>query len=355
MTDLHATLGAAFFGFSAGAILYGITIRQAYQYYTTSANESVIRKSVIAIVCSLDTFHLVFSMYLVYNLILQLLGYSAAGPNVLWSLKVFFRMLLVPPFPDQQHLQIKGTGLGSGALHYLSNLMVILIVFVQGFYLFQIWKLSGNMLLARRFAHAVQFFVIFISLFALAVGIIFFSQLQRIEVILSFSSGFEYVVYLGFGATALVDCAIAAAMCIILHKSSAGTERSETVLESLIQYFIGSGLLTSFAAILCIILYVVQPNTLLYLGMEFSVTRLYANSVLAMFNARHNLREKLNETMELKLPSGVFFVEPDQMSQNMSLIGSNPFSPGEETKYSECDCSIRGHKEGSMQSRGYTV
>lgn len=54
----------------------------------------------------------------------------------------------------------------------------------------------------------------------------------------------QYIIYLGFGATAIVDCAIAAAMCLILHEMSAGTERSENVLESIIQYFIGSGLLT---------------------------------------------------------------------------------------------------------------
>jgi hypothetical protein len=325
IADLHATLAAAFFGLLAGAILYGITIRQAYQYYTTYVNDSKLRKSIIAIVVSLDTLHLVFSMFLVYSFILQLIGYSASAPNVLWSLKA------------------------------LGSVQVFLILFVQGFYLSQIWRLSGNLLLARRFAHAVQFFVIFIALFALAVAVIFLSQLQRMNAILSFTAGFEYIVYLGFGATAIVDCSIAAAICLLLHKSSAGTLRSETVLESLIQYFIGSGLTTSFAAILIIILYVARPNTLLYLGMELSVTRLYANSVLAMFNARHQLRERLDESIELKLPSNVFFGEPEPMSQRISLISPNPFSPGQETKYSEYDSSIRGRKEGSTNSRGYTV
>jgi len=323
--DLQTTLRAAFFGFSAGAILYGITVRQAYQYYTCYVNDSRLRKTIVAVVCSLDTLHLVFAMFLVYSFILQLIGYSASAPNVLWSLKA------------------------------LGSVQVFLIVFVQGFYLSQIWRLSGNLLLARRFAHAVQFFVIFVSLFALAVAVIFLNQLQRMDAILSFSAGFEYVVYLGFGANAIVDCSIAAAICLLLYKSSAGTLRSETVLESLIQYFIGSGLITSFAAILVIILYVAQPNTLLYLGMELSVTRLYANSLLAMFNARHQLRERLEETMELKLPTNVFFSEPDPISQSASLMPHSPFSPGQETKYSGREGSIRGRKEGSTYSRGYTV
>ncbi|KAF8900152.1 hypothetical protein CPB84DRAFT_1847404 [Gymnopilus junonius] len=311
LPDVRATLAAAFFGFSAGAILYGITIRQAFQYYTTCTEDSKWRKFVIAIVCLLDTIHLIFSMYLVYTLILQLVGYPFAGPTTL-SLKA------------------------------LGSAQTFLILFVQGFYLSQIWKLSENLqFLTRRFSHAVhqrQFFVIFIAVFAIAVAVVFLSQLQKINSAFSFAAGFEYVVYLGFGATAVIDCAIAAAMCLMLNKGNGGL-KTESIVESLIQYFIGSGLITSFAAILCITLYVAQPNTLLYLGMELSVTRLYANSVLAMFNARSRLRKRLNESVDLNhVPSFIHFRHPESTPQTISLLSptaSSPFSPGQETKYSK--------------------
>jgi len=32
----------------------------------------------------------------------------------------------------------------------------------------------------------------------------------------------QYILYLGFGTTALVDCSIAGAMCVILYKCSSG-------------------------------------------------------------------------------------------------------------------------------------
>ncbi|KIM37881.1 hypothetical protein M413DRAFT_448151 [Hebeloma cylindrosporum] len=328
--DLHTTLAAVFYGFSVGAILFGITIRQAYQYYTSPSNDPIVQKLVIGLVCLLDAFHLAFSMYLVYSFILQAAGFSQASGNVLWSLKA------------------------------LGSTQVFLIILVQGFYLSQIWRLSGNLLLPRKFSLAIQIFVVFIALFALAVAVIFFTQLQKIDVVHSFSTDFVYMVYLGFGSTAIIDCAIATAMCLLLYRSSAGTIKSETVLETLIQYFIGSGLLTSFAAIMCIVLYVAQPNTLLYLGMEFSVTRLYANSLLAMSNARRHLRDRLDETMELRLPNNLFFTEPDQMTQQHVSLMENPFSPGAETKYSkECEfCShqVKYRKSGgTVSSRGYTV
>ncbi|KAF9474515.1 hypothetical protein BDN70DRAFT_884733 [Pholiota conissans] len=357
-TNLDTSLGVAFFGFSAGAILFGITVRQAYQYYTTSTNDKLLRKLIVGAVCLLDGMHLAFSMYLVYSLILDLLGYTT-GPHVLWSLKA------------------------------LGSTQVILIILVQGFYLLQIWRLSGNLLLAKKFAVAVQIFVIIIAILAVAVGAVFLSQLQKINVIYGFDTSFEYIVYMGFGATAIIDCATAAAMCLLLHKSSAGTIKSETVLETLIQYFIGSGLLTSFAAILCIVLYVAQPDTLLYLGMEFSVTRLYANSLLAISNGRGRLRERLDETIELRLPSGMFFGEPDSASligrqfkdpfsrhsepKYAELAGSSPsspnargkylgvavvdpFSPNSETKYSPVECGAHEDKNLSRSSsRSYTV
>ena len=132
-----------------------------------------------------------------------------------------------------------------------------------------------------------------------------------------------------------------------------------------------------------IIQYVADPSTLLYFGMEFSMTRRQhtlfyhsflsdwlvtmqstrtqyllckvfpvsayinaytyrRNGILLRFNARKQLREKLEEPLELKLPTNVLFGQPE--SQNMLLMRSNPFSTSAsaETKYSEYAFSTRG-------------
>jgi len=186
---------------------------------------------------------------------------------------------------------------------------------------------------------------------------LYYCRKAQITVFVGFSPAIEFVVYIGFGSTAFVDCTIAAAMCLILHRSNGGTRRTESVVETLIQYFIGTGLMTSFSAILCIALYVAEPSSLLYFGIEFSMTRLYANSILAMFNARKQLRERLEEPLELKLPSNILFGQLE--SQNMR---SNPFSTSAsgETKYSENAFSTRGRKDKDphgvhVQSRNYTL
>jgi len=326
--DLHSSIGGAFFGFTLGAILFGITLRQAYQYYTTNISDSVFRKSLIAIICSLDFLNLLFGVYMVYSFILLLVGFPDRAPQLLWSLKA------------------------------LVVVQAVLVVLVQCFYLSQIWLLSKNLhLLPRRFTRVVQFFVVFAAVFALATAIFFLQELGKISTIIGFSPEIEYVVYIGFASTAFLDCTIAAAMCLILHRSNGGaTRRTESVVETLIQYFVATGLMTSFAAIMCISLYVAQPATLLYFGLEFSMTRLYANSILAMFNARKQLRQRLEESVELKLPTNILFGEPEP--QNILLMRSNPFSSSAETKYSECAYSTRGRKDKDthgMHIRNYTL
>jgi hypothetical protein len=185
------------------------------------------------------------------------------------------------------------------------------------------------------------------------------TYLGQIDVVYGFSPGFEYILYLAFGTVAVVDCSIAAAMCVILYSCSSvvimGIGRTESVLESLIQYFVGTGLLTSFSAIMVIILYVAQPHTLLYLAVELSVTRLYANSLLAMFNARHSLSERMNQTVEFHMPRNLSSEEPKMPSFGWhrqvatSPTSATRYSPEVSSRYTP---GASSHKqEGSAEER----
>ncbi|KAJ2919594.1 hypothetical protein MD484_g807, partial [Candolleomyces efflorescens] len=168
--------------------------------------------------------------------------------------------------------------------------------------------------------------------------IVFLVELQKIEVINNFTLEFEYVIYVGFGTTALIDMGIAAAMCLMLYKSSGGiTKRSNMIVTTLIQYTVGTGLLTSLGALMCMVLYIAKPVSLLYLGVEYSMTRckhqhvivmhsfiypylqftylpsaVYAISVLALYNSQSRLRDRWNEPADLKGGSMLYFAEPEK-------------------------------------------
>ena len=111
--------------------LFGITIRQAYQYYSTNVNDTLFRKSLVrcyssidsVVICkvcfeligcyhlvssltleyvcftwtwtrlsysSLDLLNFIFGAYMVYCFILLLIGYTDRGPLVLWCVCSFF-------------------------------------------------------------------------------------------------------------------------------------------------------------------------------------------------------------------------------------------------------------------------
>ncbi|TFK29210.1 hypothetical protein FA15DRAFT_664537 [Coprinopsis marcescibilis] len=282
MDDVGTTLGAAFYGFTIGAVLFGITITQTYQYFMSKRYGHVWQQYVIVIILLLDTLHFGFAVHLMYTYLLALLGHPVIE-NAVWSLKS------------------------------MGSVQVLFTVFVQGLYLYKIWAFAENPMLTPRFGRGLRAIVLFFSLIAIGVGILFLIELQKVAVIRSFDLRFEYVIYVGFGATAFIDMGIAAAMCLMLHKGGAGTKRSNKIIITLIQYIVGTGLLTSLGALLIMVLYIGWPQSLLYLGVEYSMTRLYAISVLALYNSQARLRERLNETRDLHGASMLYFAEPEKI------------------------------------------
>ncbi|KAG2005549.1 hypothetical protein CC2G_001945 [Coprinopsis cinerea AmutBmut pab1-1] len=278
------TLGAAFYGYTIGAALFGITITQAYHYFmTTTKYGAAWQLYIVIMILVLDTLHFLFAVHMMYTYLLVQLGDTEVMSKVVGSLKS------------------------------MGSVQVFFTIFVQALYLHKIWTFSRNQLLSKRFGRALRAIVASLSLMAIGVGILFLIELQKIDDIKNFSLRFEYVIYVGFGATAFIDMGIAAAMCLMLHKSSPGTKRSSQIIVTLIQYIVGTGLLTSLGALLIMVLYIAWPNSLLYLGIEYSMTRLYAISVLALYNSQARLRDKLNQTRDLNGASMLYFAEPDKI------------------------------------------
>ncbi|TFK32884.1 hypothetical protein BDQ12DRAFT_728293 [Crucibulum laeve] len=292
---VHNSIGVVFFGFTASVVLYGITVLQAYQYFMNSPNDSKKQKASAIGVCMLDTIHVAFSIRMMYSFLIQHSMDPEAAARIVWSLK------------------------GQGTTQ------VLFIVIVQFYYLQKIWKyITHNAMFSTRFVRVVQLGAIFMGSLAVAIATDFIFHLQGINAVLSFAVGFEYVIYMGFGATALIDSSIALAMCIILHMSRVGSGRTDDVVSRIIRYFLSN----SLASILCLILYVTRPDTLLYLAMQYSISRLYANSFLAMCNDRHHRLDMLNApTVGPHMGSDLCFADPENMNHHIELSATDHLSP----------------------------
>ncbi|KAF9482846.1 hypothetical protein BDN70DRAFT_874430 [Pholiota conissans] len=269
-------VSALFLGFLMGAILFGAALLQTYQYFMTYTRDSKRRKFMIAAVLILDTLHLVFSGIMMYLTISRPLRFT--DDSLLWALKGF------------------------------ATIKALLIVLVQSYYLSIIWQFASSLTLNIVVSKVIRSICVMLFIYAIGMAIVFLTYLEQDSRFFNFSPSFQTIVYVAFSSTAVIDSTIAGVLSYLLVKASpGGRARTRNVITFLVLFFVGTGLLTAIMAITTIAVYATRPSTVLYLAIEFAVPRLYANSILAMFNSKARLRKRMEVTTELKLSSMLLF------------------------------------------------
>ncbi|KAJ8085618.1 hypothetical protein PM082_004436 [Marasmius tenuissimus] len=95
----------------------------------------------------------------------------------------------------------------------------------------------------------------------------------------------------------LSDIVVAGSLCALLHESRTGIGKTNRIITSLMIYAVNRCLLTSFVAIVEVIVFVARPHELWFLGVDFVIGKLYANSLLASLNSRNMLRNQQGSGM----------------------------------------------------------
>ncbi|KAF9033518.1 hypothetical protein BJ165DRAFT_1598721 [Panaeolus papilionaceus] len=110
-------------------------------------------------------------------------------------------------------------------------------------------------------------------------------------------------------STALIDAFLAILMCISLNQgmSTMTMPRTRNVIRVLVRCFLTTGLSTSFAALSSALLFTLRPDTLLYFAVDIWIIQLYVNAILTLFNAKKTLHKRMEETIELDIPSRLLF------------------------------------------------
>ncbi|PBK63024.1 hypothetical protein ARMSODRAFT_963556 [Armillaria solidipes] len=243
-TSLGNTLGALYVGATIAAIFFGITNLQTLIYYKRYPNDWWIYRYSIALLWVLDALHVALSTHALYCLLIDWYGNVAAErENDEWSFKV------------------------------------------SCLYWFRLYKLG------RHFHKILPWFVFLAVVTSLGAGIF---MVYGIYATANFTSitytGFP--VYIFFSTIVVADLLIALMMCYYLHQSRAAMNHSTTTtfLVRLMRLILVSGLATSACSLLTLIAYIVWRDSLIFLGIDFILPKLYVNSLLAMFNYRHKHR-----------------------------------------------------------------
>lgn len=93
----------------------------------------------------------------------------------------------------------------------------------------------------------------------------------------------------GWVLSAVVDSAIAFTLCLYLRKRRTSMKRTDSILNRLLLYSINTGAVTSFCAVLVVIMFLVLPNNLAFIGFVQVQSKFYAISLLASLNNRQRL------------------------------------------------------------------
>ncbi|KAK0445941.1 hypothetical protein EV421DRAFT_1902292 [Armillaria borealis] len=269
--SLGSTFGALFVGATIAAILFGIMNVQVLIYFKRYPNDWSLYRYSVALFWVLDIVHVALGTHALYHYLIDMSGnlLGSLQVNIIWSMRV--------------QLVVK----------------VWTIVLVQGVYAIRLWKLG------RHFHKIVPWFVFLAVAASLGAGIFLCYDIYVTPNLASVSI-IDASIYTFYSMIITADLIIALMMCYYLRKSRSAIHFSSTadLLLGLMRLVLVSGLATSACSLFSLFTYIMWPKTLIFVAIDFILPRLYINSLLAMFNYRHqhSSNRSTNENIRHSIP-----------------------------------------------------
>ncbi|KII83827.1 hypothetical protein PLICRDRAFT_47020 [Plicaturopsis crispa FD-325 SS-3] len=264
--EMIRTLGAAEVGAFVSSCLFGAVCAQVYTYFRRkSTNDAMWIRAFVGIVWLCELANTISSLIALY--VVSVTGFD--NPQV----------LLKPP--ASLYICI-----------FLGNTTATL---TQSFFARRIWILSGSLYIA------VLCWVLGVSRFVLSILALghSFTSVEGWDEYLLVVAKRPLVVWLVISA--VTDLIIAGSLCYYFGRERAqAISRMAAVLDRLIVWAIQTGMVTSFASLATLIVFVVAPGDFAWLAMLMCLPRLFSSSLLTSLNARATFRHKLETTTVLE-------------------------------------------------------
>ncbi|EDQ99821.1 uncharacterized protein LACBIDRAFT_315197 [Laccaria bicolor S238N-H82] len=269
------SLGALLIGGMVAMALWGVTCVQSYSYFTSPSKDRPFIKFTVAFLLILDTFDSALNTHILYHYMVT----NYVNPFA----------LLVPVWSIIIHVTIT-----PGILQSLSNFII------RTMFALRIYRLSkGNRPLTG--------WIMAVSTTDLVVGLVITVKAAEENfgaipsVLWTLSPPFlllvlQFLMYLTFAVGTTSDLSLALALCYLLHRSRTGFRKTDSLIKVLILYTVNTGMIVALDASLGMIMYVLMPDNLIFLGIYLLLSKLYLNSYLAALNARRDLRDKGDDT-----------------------------------------------------------
>jgi len=234
-------------------VLFGVSNLQTYIYYMQYPRDWIVYKLSVAALWLLDAFNLALTIHAVYYYLVIHFGGIDALFHVVWSFK----------------------------LQTVMN--VPIIVMVQGLYALKLWRLNYR-------GDWIPRLMPLTVLVATVIGSILAFKTCQLRYFTDLPS-MAWITYAAFGSAVVVDSMLAVTIIHYLRRSRGEFESTNSRIEKLVFWTLSTGIITSVCSLAALITYALFPNKLYFLAIEFLLTKLYINSLLAMLNARKSIRE----------------------------------------------------------------
>jgi NAD/NADP transhydrogenase beta subunit len=160
---------------------------------------------------------------------------------------------------------------------------VPIIVTVQALYALRLWRLNYR----RDWIPRLMPLILVI---ATAIGILLAVRTWQLGKFTELPA-MAWITYSSFGSAAVVDSILAAATVYYLRRARGEFETTNSRIAKLVFWTLSTGVITSVCSLAALVAYALFPHKLYFLAIEFLLTKLYMNSLLAMLNARKSIRE----------------------------------------------------------------
>lgn len=261
MADVRASLGAILLGSLLGALLSGIVAMQVFLYFKLYSDDPLRFRGLVLFIWLLDILHTAMACASNWSYLIAHFGDDNVADSIMWPTAVTVALTAFITF------------------------------FVQSFFAYRIFTLSKNWFITLPIG--------ILTTARLAAALVSTSKMIELGHFSEFVHSIGWVFTMGLSLATTVDVMVTFTLCWYLNKSRTGFQSMEAIVDSIILYTIETNSLTCITTAISLICWISMPRNLIFLGLHFGISKLYANTLLATLNARKALRGRSESTRNL--------------------------------------------------------
>ncbi|KAG1842236.1 hypothetical protein DFJ58DRAFT_806507 [Suillus subalutaceus] len=251
---LATIYGPVLLGGFIASVLSGIITAQTFTYIKQYPTDTRITKSIVALIWVLDSVHTSLVCTASWIFMIQ------------WS-------------GDETKIDYIPAPLAISIA-----LTAFLTLIVHCFFAHRIHKLTHN-------NWRISVPIVVFAFLRLVTALVTTFEMIELQTMTAFRHNIEWVFTAGLSISCVVDVLVTTSLCFTLRRSRSSYSNMDRIINSIILYTLENNALTSAATIISMICWVTMDN-LVFLGVHFVLSKLYANSLLATLNSRKQLQEE---------------------------------------------------------------